>query len=178
MNSGSEGQQRAHRHTRTPRLEKGGFLKYKRKDQSGTRKWAGWCRRLGWRWCFRLHPSTSAGRRRRCSVCCSQGDLNHFRSRFHHDCSYAHTRGSGTFTFLLCPAFLFGVLFFFSCTPHKHIYTRRSRPWIVCVCVCVCVIFMKMLPSTLNTKCSGNSGGRTRGFGVLSAFTPAVEAPG
>lgn len=58
-----------------------------------------------------------------------------------------------------------------------HAHTRASTHAAAALEYPVCVIFIKTLPSTLHTKCSGNSGSRTRGFGFLSALTPGVEAP-
>lgn len=84
---------------------------------------------------------------------------------------WPHLRGSGTFTSLLRPAFFIGVCFF----PIYH--TSASTHAAAVLEYSVCVIFIKILPSMLNTKSSDNSGGRTRGFGFLAAFTPGVGAP-
>lgn len=113
--------------------------------------------------CTRPDPGglqTSAGGR-----CCSQGDSNIYTVS-----AAPCTSGSGTFTSLLCHAFFFRLCFF-------HAHTSAPTHAAAILEYPVCVIFIKTLPSTLHTKCSGNSGGRTRGFGFLSALTPGVEAP-
>lgn len=113
--------------------------------------------------CTRSDPGglqTSAGSR-----CCWQGDSNIYTVS-----AALCTSGSGTFTSLLCHAFFFRLCFF-------HAHTSASTHAAAVLEYPVCVIFIKTLPSTLHTKCSGNSGGRTRGFGFLLCVDSRGRSP-
>lgn len=171
INSLSEGQQRAPWHMRKRRHEKGQFLKHKRKEKKKKRskwceKWAGFCQRFGWRWSFWLNPGlTPVGRRHQ-----QDAAAVHRVTRTY--TLWPQLSAHQRFRYLYFPSlscvFLWGL--FFPHIPHERIYTRCSV-----LEYSVGVIFIKILPSTLNTKCSGNSAGRTRGFGFLLAFTPGVK---
>lgn len=166
MNSLNEKKQRAHRHRRKRRLQKGRFLMHKRKEKKNRSKRqvsagglvgddAPDCTRSDPRW---VADASRAPLR-------LTGRLEHL----HSDCSSVHISGAADLTSL--PWSFFGLGFF-------HVEnTSASTHAAVALDCSVCVIFIKILPSRLYTKCSGNSGGRTRGFGFLSAFTPGVEAP-
>lgn len=160
-------------------VRKARLEKFKRKDQSGMKSeqvCAGGSVGDGAFDCTQSDPGgwqTSAARHRCscfCSCCCgcSQGDSNVSTAALF----TPEVQAPLLPCFVLC--FSLGYVFFFFPPSRAHLHTPQ---WFL-NSLCVRVIFMKILPSTLNSKCSGSSGGRTRGFGVLSAFTPGVEAPG